>query len=177
MEPRNSIKISSQLLADSGYTATSRTTQKTSHVIAKYCCSVTSLRLRGSVFTEPLPRSGLHTPVVPLLVLVLLRNGCFCGSTILACGKYAKLLFRNTYCYKRDYTRFHPVNEQSRDTCIPASGSPKAGTGLLPQTSHRYVYLCLLQVLPLLITFHTNMRAWLRENKWEDINVNNNFQN
>jgi hypothetical protein len=28
---------------------------------------MTSLRLRGSVFTEPLPRSGLHNPVVPLL--------------------------------------------------------------------------------------------------------------
>jgi hypothetical protein len=26
------------------------------------------MRLRGSEFTEPLPRSGLHNPVVPLLV-------------------------------------------------------------------------------------------------------------
>jgi hypothetical protein len=44
-------------------------------------------------------------------------------------------LFRNTYCCKRDYTQLHPVNEQSLDTCIPASGSPEAGTGFLPQTS------------------------------------------
>jgi hypothetical protein len=42
-------------------------TENTSHVIAKHCWDVTSLRLRGSVFTEPLPRSGLHNPVVPLL--------------------------------------------------------------------------------------------------------------
>jgi hypothetical protein len=42
-------------------------TENTSHVIAKHFWSVTSLRLRGSVFTEPLPRSGLHNPVVPLL--------------------------------------------------------------------------------------------------------------
>jgi hypothetical protein len=50
---------------------------------------VTSLRLRGSVFKEPLPRSGLHYPTVSLLVRVLLRNGCFCGSTVLAWGKCA----------------------------------------------------------------------------------------
>jgi hypothetical protein len=42
-------------------------TENTSHMIAKHCWGVTSLRLRGSVFTEPLPRSGLHNPVVPLL--------------------------------------------------------------------------------------------------------------
>jgi hypothetical protein len=34
---------------------------------------VTSLRLSGSV---------LHNPVVPLLVRVLLRNGCFFGSAV-----------------------------------------------------------------------------------------------
>jgi hypothetical protein len=61
-------------------------------VIARYCWSVTTLRLRGSVFTEPLPRSGLHNPVVPLLVRVLLRNGCFCCSTALAWDKYATIL-------------------------------------------------------------------------------------
>jgi hypothetical protein len=54
---------------------------------------VTSLRLRGSVFTEPLPRSGLQNPVVPLLVRVLRRNGCFYGSTLLAWGKYATIFF------------------------------------------------------------------------------------
>jgi hypothetical protein len=52
-------------------------------VITKYCWSVTSLRLLGSVFTELLPRSGLHNPVVPLLVRLLRRNGCFCGSAVL----------------------------------------------------------------------------------------------
>jgi hypothetical protein len=50
-------------------------TENTSHMIAKDCWDVTSLRLCGSVFTELLPRSGLHNPVVPLLVPVLLRNG------------------------------------------------------------------------------------------------------
>jgi hypothetical protein len=74
------------------YCCVAQTTQKTSHVIAKYCWSVTSLRLRGSVFTEPLLRSGLYNLVVPLLVCVLLRNGCFCGSTVLAWGKYATIL-------------------------------------------------------------------------------------
>jgi hypothetical protein len=73
------------------YCCAAQTTQKTSHVIVKYCWSMTSLRLRGSVFTEPLPRNGLHNPVVPLLVRVLLRNGCFCGSTVLAWGKYAAI--------------------------------------------------------------------------------------
>jgi hypothetical protein len=38
-------------------------TENTSHVIAKYCGSLMSLRLRGSVFNEPLPRSGLLKPV------------------------------------------------------------------------------------------------------------------
>jgi hypothetical protein len=60
--------------------------ENTSHVIVKHCCDVTSLRLRGNVFTEPLPRSGLQNPVVPLLVRVLLRNDCFCGPTFLAWG-------------------------------------------------------------------------------------------
>jgi hypothetical protein len=72
--------------------------QKTSHVITKWCWSVTSLRLRGSVITETLPRSGLHNPVVPLLVRVLLRNVCFCGSTILVCGKYATI-FTHQWLY------------------------------------------------------------------------------
>jgi hypothetical protein len=47
-----------------------RTTQKTSHVIA----NVTSLLLRGSVFTEPLRRSGLHN-LVPLLCTCI--AGCY----------------------------------------------------------------------------------------------------
>jgi hypothetical protein len=42
-------------------------TENTSHVIATNCWVVTSLRLLGSVFAEPLPRSGLHNPLVPLL--------------------------------------------------------------------------------------------------------------
>jgi hypothetical protein len=46
-------------------------TENTSHMIAKNCWDVTSLRLRGNVFTEPLPRSRLHNSVVPLLVRVL----------------------------------------------------------------------------------------------------------
>jgi hypothetical protein len=70
------------------YCCVAQTTQKTSHVIAKYCWSVTSLRLRGSVLTEPLPRNGLHSPVVPLLVRVF---GCFCGLIVLAWRKYAKV--------------------------------------------------------------------------------------
>jgi hypothetical protein len=76
------------------YCRIAQTTQKTSHVIAKYCWSVTSLRQRGRVITEPLSRRGLHNPVVPLSVCVLLRSGCFCGSTILAWGKYATLLYQ-----------------------------------------------------------------------------------
>jgi hypothetical protein len=74
-------------LAASGLVLYSRgraNAENTSHVIAKHCWDVTSLRLRGSVFTELLPRSGLYNPVVPLLVRVLLRKGCFCGSTFLA---------------------------------------------------------------------------------------------
>jgi hypothetical protein len=43
------------------------------------------------VFTEPLPRNGLNDHVVILLVHVLLRNGCFCGSTVPAWGKYAAI--------------------------------------------------------------------------------------
>jgi hypothetical protein len=57
-------------LAASGLMLYSRSidnTENTSHVIAKHCWGVMSLHLRGSVFTEPLPRSGLHNPVVPLL--------------------------------------------------------------------------------------------------------------
>jgi hypothetical protein len=45
------------------------------------------------VFTEPLPRNGLHNPIVPLLVCVLLRNSCFCGSAILAWGKYTTVSY------------------------------------------------------------------------------------
>jgi DNA-binding IclR family transcriptional regulator len=63
-------------------------TENTSHVIAKHYQGLTSLRLRGSVFTEPLLRSGVHNPVVPFFVRVLLRNGCFGGSTVLARSKY-----------------------------------------------------------------------------------------
>jgi hypothetical protein len=46
-------------------------TQNTSHMIAKHCWGVMSLHLRESVFTKP-----------------LLRNGCFCGSAILAWSIY-----------------------------------------------------------------------------------------
>jgi hypothetical protein len=46
-------------------------TINTSHMIAKNCWDVTSLHLRGNVYTEPLPRSRLHNSVVPLLVRVL----------------------------------------------------------------------------------------------------------
>jgi hypothetical protein len=60
--------------------------ENTSHVIAKHCLGVTSLRLRGSAFTKPLPGSGLHNPVVPLL-----RECCYCGSAVLASSKYATI--------------------------------------------------------------------------------------
>jgi hypothetical protein len=69
-------------------------TENTSHVIAKHCWVVTSLHLRGSVFTEPLPRSELHNPIVPLL-RACIRNGCFCGATVLAWSKYATIVFPN----------------------------------------------------------------------------------
>jgi hypothetical protein len=46
------------------YCCVVQTTQKTSHVIAKHCWVVTSLRLRGSVFTEPLPRIELPCSIV-----------------------------------------------------------------------------------------------------------------
>jgi hypothetical protein len=73
------------------YCCVVQTTQKnTSHMITKHCWVVSSLHLHGSVFTEPLPRSWLHNPI-PLLVRVLLRNSCFCGSTVLAWGKYATI--------------------------------------------------------------------------------------
>jgi hypothetical protein len=42
-------------------------TENSSHVIAKRHLDVTPLRLLGNVFTEPLPRSGLHDPDAPLL--------------------------------------------------------------------------------------------------------------
>jgi hypothetical protein len=42
-------------------------TENTSHVMAKHCWDVMSLYLCRSVFNEPLPRSGLHNPIVPLL--------------------------------------------------------------------------------------------------------------
>jgi hypothetical protein len=78
-------------------------TENTIHVIAKHCWVVTPLRLRGSLFTGPLPRSGLYC-----CVLVLLRNGYFCGSTVLAWSKYAtmqlefyKFMALPTLLYKR----------------------------------------------------------------------------
>jgi hypothetical protein len=84
LEPRNSTKNSSGLsLAASGLVIYSRGadnaentalllhsgdhTENISHVIAKHSRDVTSLRLSGSVFTKPLPRSGLHNTVVLLL--------------------------------------------------------------------------------------------------------------
>jgi hypothetical protein len=53
------------------------------------------LHLSGSVFTEPFHISGLHNPVVPLFVRVLLRNGCFFGSAVLAWVKYAKIFIQS----------------------------------------------------------------------------------
>jgi hypothetical protein len=41
--------------------------EKTSHTIANHSWDVTSFHLCGSEFTEPLPRSWFHTPVVPML--------------------------------------------------------------------------------------------------------------
>jgi hypothetical protein len=118
LEPRNSTKNSSGVfLAASGLVLYSRGTdnaeetvpllrsanhtENTSHVIAKHCLDVTSLRLRRSVFTKPLPRNGLPNPVVPLLERGLLRNSRFCGSIVLAWGKYATVLFMNviSICY------------------------------------------------------------------------------
>jgi hypothetical protein len=60
---------------------------------------VTSLHLRRSVFTEPLPRIGLHNPVVPLLMGVLLRNGCLCGWTVLARDKYATIANKGIFAF------------------------------------------------------------------------------
>jgi hypothetical protein len=87
IQPRLHTGIS-LLLADTCYIASARTTQKTqfyccvaqttqktSHVITKHCLNVASLRLRGSVFTEPLLRNGLHNPVVPLLLACIAE--CF----------------------------------------------------------------------------------------------------
>jgi hypothetical protein len=79
-------------------------TENTSQVIAKYCCSMASFNLRGSVFTEPLLRSGLHNPVVPLLVRVLLINGCFCGSAVLARGKYSTIFLQIIIFYWQRYS-------------------------------------------------------------------------
>jgi hypothetical protein len=50
-------------------------TENTSHMITKHCWDVTSLCVRGSVFTEQVPRSRLHNPVVPLFVHVLETAG------------------------------------------------------------------------------------------------------
>jgi hypothetical protein len=55
-------------------------TENTSHAIAKHWGGVTSLRMRRSLFTKLLSRSGLHNPVVPLL-----RVGpCVCCGRCLA---------------------------------------------------------------------------------------------
>jgi hypothetical protein len=52
------------------------------------CCIVVWLHcLRGNVFTEPLPKTGCITPLFYCCVHVLLSNGCFCGSTVLAWSK------------------------------------------------------------------------------------------
>jgi hypothetical protein len=84
MEPRNSTKTSSGLfLATSGLVLYSRGTdnaentllqlrsadhtENTSHMLSKHCWDVSSLRLRGSVFTEPMPISRLQKPYVPFL--------------------------------------------------------------------------------------------------------------
>jgi hypothetical protein len=71
--------------------------------------------LGGRVFTEPLPRNRLHNPVVPLLVRVILRNGCFYGSTVLARGKYATI-FKYVPCLE-NCIRFH-VSQCSKSTRV-----------------------------------------------------------
>jgi hypothetical protein len=81
------------------YCCVAQTTQKISHVIAEYFWCVTSLHLCGSVFTEPVPRSGLHNPVVLLLVRILLRNGCVCGSTVLAWGNTPQYFTAKNICF------------------------------------------------------------------------------
>jgi hypothetical protein len=40
---------------------------------------MTSLRLRGSAFAEPLPRSGLNNPIVPLLRACITYKWMFLG--------------------------------------------------------------------------------------------------
>jgi hypothetical protein len=54
-------------------------TENISHMIAKHCWGVTSLHLRGSVFTEPLPRSRLHNPLFHYCML-----DCVCFGHCLA---------------------------------------------------------------------------------------------
>jgi hypothetical protein len=63
--------------------------------------AVTPLHLRGSVFTEPLPRNGLNKPVV-----LLLRVGpCVCCGRCLAMDLHITILFlsgglnTNTFIY------------------------------------------------------------------------------
>jgi hypothetical protein len=74
------------------HNSTAGDTENTSHVIAKHCWGVTSLRMRklhGSVFTEL--ETGFITLLFYCCVRVLVRNGCFFGSTALACSKYATI--------------------------------------------------------------------------------------
>jgi hypothetical protein len=80
-------------------------TENTRHVIAispvhwrAGCCLATSYNIRPIVaceyrgmFIEPLPSNVLNKSVL-LLLHVLLSNGCFCGSTVLAWSKYATVL-------------------------------------------------------------------------------------
>jgi hypothetical protein len=72
-------------------------TENTSHMIAKHCWSVKSLGLRGSEFTEPLPRSGLHDPVVPFL------RACYClVTTVSVAQPFLHGVNRPHYIHGRD---------------------------------------------------------------------------
>jgi hypothetical protein len=95
------------------HNSTADHTENTSHVIAKHYWDVTSLRMRKlhrhkentavvlcdvTAYAEVcLPSRCLETGcIIPFYccVRVLLSNGCFCGSTVLAWSKYATVLLR-----------------------------------------------------------------------------------
>jgi hypothetical protein len=79
-------------------------TENISHVIAKHCWDVISLRLPGSVFTQPNLEAGCITPLFHCCLRVLLINDCFCGSNILACNKHATILYIASNCETLDDT-------------------------------------------------------------------------
>jgi hypothetical protein len=68
------------------YIVSGRTQQ---NILFFYCCA--RVPFRGNVFTEPLPRNGLHKVVV-LLVRALPSNGRCLQSSRLAKGVYAIIL-------------------------------------------------------------------------------------